>query len=81
MFDFDVYPSLNKIENLRLKGSSLIIARSSTDICLINHFYNGWKAFTYNKIHFKWNSSKILLKLNLYSSRFLTEFILLESLL
>jgi len=36
--DLDVFPTLNTIEKLRLKGASLIIPRSSTDLTLINHF-------------------------------------------
>lgn len=36
--DLDVFPSSNTIEDLRLKGASLIIPRSSSDHCLINHF-------------------------------------------
>ena len=36
--DLDVYPRSISIEELRLKNASLIIPRSSTDSCLINHF-------------------------------------------
>jgi len=41
--DLDVYPSLTNIENLRLKGDSLMIGRLSSDICSINHILMGEK--------------------------------------
>jgi mannosyltransferase OCH1-like enzyme len=36
--DLDVHPCSTNIEELRVKDASLIIPRSSSDICLINHF-------------------------------------------
>ena len=36
--DLDAFPSEKNIEDLRLQNASLIIPRSSSDICLVNHF-------------------------------------------
>ncbi|CAF1132610.1 unnamed protein product [Adineta steineri] len=36
--DLDVYPQDTNLDKLILKNASFIIGRSSTDICLVNHF-------------------------------------------
>lgn len=36
--DLDVYPSYENLEDLILKNISFLIGRSSSDVCLVNHF-------------------------------------------
>jgi hypothetical protein len=55
---YNVFPSSKNLENLRLKGASLIISRSSSDNCLINHFLMSEKhsyliKYILNEIHAK----------------------------
>jgi mannosyltransferase OCH1-like enzyme len=82
--DLDVFPISENLENLRLKGASLIIPRSSSDNCLINHFLMSEKhsyliKYILNEIHPKsyLNQIYILPYLEVFStgSIFLTNII------